>query len=157
MVQSEKQQADQLAKTEDQQTRTGCAAVRVVARQFERVAEIEGHARFAGEFRAQLDEERNRRLGRGTNHLELRGEKRKRKDAKKDKKSKKVTRETVGVVTAAGRRTGVCGLLSWGWSAGQGEVSPSETDFVVGRTRRAKRTRKRRKTRCVWWCSGVVW
>lgn len=45
-------------------------------------------AAFAGEFRAQLDEERNRRLGRGTNHSELRAEKRKR--SKKDKKTKKV-------------------------------------------------------------------
>ena len=43
----------------------------------------------AGEFRAQLDADRESRLARGSNHADLRKKKRKRDKDKKDKKDKK--------------------------------------------------------------------
>lgn len=107
-LQDDKRKAEQEAKSEEQQTRTPYAAARTSTprgrRPLEtsRAAADRRSAAFAGEFRAQLDEERNRRLGRGTNHSELRsGEKRKR--SKKDKKSKKVRvrMDPLGAVAAA--------------------------------------------------------
>jgi hypothetical protein len=156
-LQEDRRKAEQEAKSEEQQTRTPFDAACTCTARGRRPLETSMAAAngrgvaFAGEFRAQLDEERNRRLGRGTNHAELRAEKRKR--SKKDKKSKKV-RDCIDPLRAVAAAVARAARVGRGHcSRGEPQVSggspKSLRRLTGGQDKKSKKEKKEKKDK-VW-------